>query len=246
MSSVWEEGPPDRSCRFVLLCLADHADDEGRCWPSVATIARKTCMTERGVRKILRRLEDEGYLETAVGSGRHGCSQYTIKTRNAVPPERGSPRNASAPNDAKTRNASAQNPEHGSPEPSRTINIREPSYTTSNEVDGEAVDFTKALFERGVAFLGKHGVPERTARALVGKWRKEAGEAKTFDAFRAASKCGVTDPVSWITATLKETKGGKQSDWLEAFMRGAQRMDSGAGGDPAGALLPPGRPDATD
>jgi hypothetical protein len=54
-----EEKIPGR--RLVLLALADHAHDDGRCaWPSVQTIARKTRMSRRGVQKALRELEKEG------------------------------------------------------------------------------------------------------------------------------------------------------------------------------------------
>jgi uncharacterized protein YdaU (DUF1376 family) len=75
--------------------------------------------------------------------------------------------------------------------------------TSSNEEDGDAVDFAKVLFDRGVAFLGRHAVPERQARALVGKWRKASGDQAVFDAFSACNKAGVTDPVPWIERRLQ-------------------------------------------
>jgi uncharacterized protein YdaU (DUF1376 family) len=62
--------------------------------------------------------------------------------------------------------------------------------------------FTKEVFDRAVAFLGKSGTPERQARSLVGKWRKEFPEKEIFNAFAAAGREGVTDPVPWITARL--------------------------------------------
>ncbi|MEO1538505.1 MAG: YdaU family protein [Pseudomonadota bacterium] len=77
------------------------------------------------------------------------------------------------------------------------------SYTLPNGSDGDAVDFTKEVFDRGVAFLGKYGTPEPKARALIGKWRKQSGDEETFNAFRDANRNGVTEPVAWITARLK-------------------------------------------
>jgi len=132
MAKIWEAGPEKQSDRFVLLALADFANDDGECWPSMQRLASKTCMTERGAQKIVRRLEADGWLTIGTGGGRHGCNQYTInpeprspfqevETPNEVHPERGSPPNV----DAETLNESAENPEHGSPEPSRTI--KEPS-----------------------------------------------------------------------------------------------------------------------
>ena len=86
------------------------------------------------------------------------------------------------------------------------LNHTEPEPDTdpsSNEEDGDAVDFAKVLFDRGVAFLGRHAVPERQARSLVGKWRKASGDQAVFDAFSACNKAGVTDPVSWIERRLQ-------------------------------------------
>ena len=124
MAQVFDAGPTDKSERLVMLALADFCNDEGECWPAVASIARKAAMTERGARKILRRLEESGWLKTDVGNGRGGCSQYRISLPEN--PEPRSPRNPVPPEQERI------NPEHGSlnpeprsPEPSRTI--KEPS-----------------------------------------------------------------------------------------------------------------------
>ena len=63
-------------------------------------------------------------------------------------------------------------------------------------------DFSKQVFDRAVMFLGRHNVPEKQARALVGKWRKSHDDRAIFDAFAACSKAGAVDPVPWITARL--------------------------------------------
>lgn len=49
--------------KFVLMALADAADDEGYCWPSVPTLARKTCMDQRSVQRILKTLKDNNLIE---------------------------------------------------------------------------------------------------------------------------------------------------------------------------------------
>jgi hypothetical protein len=59
----------------VLLVLACYADDDGRCFPSVATIADRIGLTRRMIQLHLRRLEKLGYVATirrtrpAEGSG---------------------------------------------------------------------------------------------------------------------------------------------------------------------------------
>jgi len=52
--------------RFVvLLCLADHADETGVCWPSHARISKKTGLSRRTVGDCLRDLEELGLIERA-------------------------------------------------------------------------------------------------------------------------------------------------------------------------------------
>lgn len=88
-------------------------------------------------------------------------------------------------------------------------------YSEGKPSDGETVSFTKEVFDRGVAFLGRYGIPESKARPLIGKWRKEAGDADTFNALKDASREGVTEPVAWITARLG--RRGGNLDLEQAF-----------------------------
>lgn len=121
MTDVWDNGPGDKSETLILLALADFCNDDGECWPSVATIAAKARMTERGAQKIIARLVEIGWLEIQEGGGRRNCNLYRIKN-----PEPRSPRTTFTPNAiAETPNTVPKNPEPRSPEPLRTI--KEPS-----------------------------------------------------------------------------------------------------------------------
>ena len=48
--------------KLVLLRLADHANADNEAWPSIASIARDTCLSERAVRCHLRKLEEAGII----------------------------------------------------------------------------------------------------------------------------------------------------------------------------------------
>ena len=62
--------------KLVLASLPDQANDEGVCWPSIASLMRRTCLSERAVRNALRALEDQRLLRT---SARDGSSNwYTV------------------------------------------------------------------------------------------------------------------------------------------------------------------------
>lgn len=65
------------SQKAVLISLADQANDEGHCWPSLKTMSERTCLSERAVRNAIRWLEQSGYLKSC---GRSGTSNYYILT----------------------------------------------------------------------------------------------------------------------------------------------------------------------
>lgn len=131
MYHVWEAGPDKQADRFVLLAIADYANDDGKCWPSIAGICRKTCMSERGVQTIIRRLEADGWLSIDTGKGRRNCNVYTVKTPHKMHPAPHAPPHI----DAETPHMDARNPAPYAPEPS--ITIKEPSKDNiSREVFG--------------------------------------------------------------------------------------------------------------
>jgi len=49
--------------KFVLMALADACDDDGYCWPSIPTLAHKTCLDDRSVQRILNKLKVEGLVQ---------------------------------------------------------------------------------------------------------------------------------------------------------------------------------------
>lgn len=48
--------------KLVLLCLADTANDDGECWPSIQTICKKTGLSRRAVINHIETLCKEGFL----------------------------------------------------------------------------------------------------------------------------------------------------------------------------------------
>ena len=70
MSQVWEDARIQSQPELlVLLALADHARDDGVCWPSIRTIAAKARVEERSAQRILRRLIEKGLVELVTKGG---------------------------------------------------------------------------------------------------------------------------------------------------------------------------------
>ena len=162
------------SAEAVLISLADQANDHGVCWPSVGSVATRTCLSERAVRKAIRDLEEMGHVKS---NGRSGTSSYyTITPAPAAAPARDSAPAAPAPTpapDAGEGGTSCRGPRHVVP-PNRkepSVNRQEPTERTrgcppnvSPEVWGDFFDHRKAkrakLTDRAAELITKklHGL----------------------------------------------------------------------------------------
>jgi len=89
MSDVWQVNLPD-SEKLVLLALADSANDEGHCWPSMATLARKCSKGDRTVQGAIKSLVEKGHLTRNEVIGK-GCN-YTVHPRRECAPAEPAPR----------------------------------------------------------------------------------------------------------------------------------------------------------
>ena len=84
----WSRKAPLRGVpKNVLRALADHADTDGRCFPSVRTLARESGWCERVVQSALRELKAGGWIEIKEGkrqgSKRQGSNVYRLKLMGA-------------------------------------------------------------------------------------------------------------------------------------------------------------------
>jgi hypothetical protein len=79
MTYAWKSGPPDLVQRYIYLCIADWANDEGHAYPSLPAIAEKTCASLSTVRRAISAMEETGWLEVDRGVGAGNRSQYYLK-----------------------------------------------------------------------------------------------------------------------------------------------------------------------
>lgn len=78
MSTIWDQSSHEGSTLLLLLALADHASDDGVCWPGIPRLARKARKTERHIKRLLTKLEGSGELYIVRGAGRGNTNMYYI------------------------------------------------------------------------------------------------------------------------------------------------------------------------
>ena len=75
--------------KAVLISLADQANDEGVCWPSVGSIAKRTCLSARSVQEAIAWLQSARALHRAY---RANSSTYYTVTPSRYEPEVAEPK----------------------------------------------------------------------------------------------------------------------------------------------------------
>jgi hypothetical protein len=76
-----------------------------------------------------------------------------------------------------------------------------PIHSEANASVGDAPtsDPVKQVFDLGVALLTEANCEPKNARSLLGKWRKEHGEAKVLQALLDCRAKSISNPVEWLS-----------------------------------------------
>ena len=78
MSNVWQKSQHTGAHLLMMLAIADFADDQGRAYPAVSTLAGKCRVKARAANYTIADLRDSGELEVKVARGPRGANLYRI------------------------------------------------------------------------------------------------------------------------------------------------------------------------
>ena len=78
MTLVWDQSQHKGSELLLLLAIADNANDQGVAYPSVRTLAKKTRLSTRQVKRLIKVVELSGELRVSYETGPRGCNEYSI------------------------------------------------------------------------------------------------------------------------------------------------------------------------
>lgn len=94
ITAIWDEKHLAGSDLLVALALADWADDNGRCYPSIASVASKSRLSRSQAQRVLRRLEEAGHLvvESNASGGAPGTTKrYRLNMKRLTGSARATP-----------------------------------------------------------------------------------------------------------------------------------------------------------
>ena len=203
MAAVFESTTLGPTERLVMLALADHADDAGRCYPAMGRLCQRTGLSDRAIQKNVKALVEAGYLTVAQNAGQGGANVYIVHPT----PEPRSPRNDVHPRTTFTTppNVVRQTPERRSDKPSGTIREEEANASLSSGDDkrDEARE-ALAMFNAMAAECGWPQVrilsPARRS-ALAARLRECGGIAGWDHALakaRASPHCNGQNDRGWV------------------------------------------------
>lgn len=85
MSRIWDSAPVEGTALLMLLAIADHANDDGQCWPRMERLAQKCRVSLRQARRLINQLQEQGHIETRRGGGRGNYNMIQLKEDIGVP-----------------------------------------------------------------------------------------------------------------------------------------------------------------
>lgn len=129
MSACWGLCMPP-TAKSVLISLADNANDEGYCWPSISTISERTCFSERAVQNAIKWLEEASLVKANRDNGRH--TTYVVTPASYSPPQQVHPAYA-----AQVPPQQMRQPPQEIPKPPQQVpsNRNKPSRTVNRTVN---------------------------------------------------------------------------------------------------------------
>lgn len=243
MSQCWPIQGLSATQKSVLISLADNANDEGVCWPSIASIAERTCLSERAVRNSLRALEDLGLLVSHQRMGR--STWYTVvpdgfDPGTSCPPAPDAPRHDVPPTPA----ADAAHPGTTCPPPRHQV-PPEPSRNRKGTINEPSVDAAPRSEARSLSRFGltdlladnPHGVTEQVLSDwLTCRQRMKAPVTRTVWG-RVNTELGlcVDAGICADDALAEAQEAGWRGFKYEWVANRRRNQGSRAGGSPAGA-----------
>jgi len=197
MSQCWPLQGMSATQKAVLISLADNANDEGVCWPSIATISMRTCLSERAVQNAIKWLVEHRILSVQSRSGR--STVYKVTPAEYAPPQEVHPRTRCTPPPQEVHPTPAPDAPH--PRTTCTQNRKEPSKEPQGNRKSARTKKTADRFEE--FWQAYPNTPRRVAKK------------KCRERWRSRKLDQIADQIIGHVLAMKKTQ-----QWLDGFEPG--------------------------
>ncbi|MCM5682915.1 helix-turn-helix domain-containing protein [Schlegelella sp. S2-27] len=222
MTEVWKVQGLSSTQKIVLLSLADNANDQGECYPSVSMLMEKCSLSDRAVQKALAELIEIGHISRSFRNGR--ATIYTVHPRTTFTPERSSPPNVVHPT-PEPDSPPPPNHVHPTPERGSPITVNEPSVEPSKNRK------SAPKREVSVSELVADGLSEQTASELLAHRKRKRADLtpRAWEGIKSeASKAGWSAEQA-VAKLLTRGWTAFEADWLKPQERGSPAEPSKSG-----------------
>ena len=175
---------------------------------SVRYMAEAWQWSKSRVARYLERLRDRGMIQNRDRSGTASGTAITVISVCNYEEYQSAPKGSGTPSELK----SGQKRDRSGTKHNKEIIPSKEGRASA------APDPAKLVFDSGVQILTAAGKSDGQARAIVGGWRKDYGDAQIISAIGACQREGAVNPVAFITAALKPRKPNSNiattEDWV--------------------------------
>jgi hypothetical protein len=196
MARVWADSRHSGTGLLMLLAIADFADDDGRAYPAVTTLAAKCRMKPRNANYVLSALKASGELEIRINEGPKGTNLYRVVLERLglqaiAPLQSSAPLHHSAPTPATHCFKPLQ---RIAAEPS--MNHQEPSSTPTTKLLTCPHHVIVEVYHELLPMLPKvRMMPKTRKKALISFWAWVLTDKRLDGSSRATT---AADALAWV------------------------------------------------
>jgi len=201
--------------KYLLIMLANYANSDGECYPSIERISEDTAMDRKTVMKCFANLIELGLI---VDTGKRVGARKNTKVVRL---------NANHSTSTVFPTDTSQNwySNLTGNQDTTPTELEDPLLSIFDTPEEPPVNNTKAFWDQAVGMLISLGVAKATVNSFVGRCLKMTGqdEERVMDAIQAAVDAEPHDAIPYIVAILgggkKKSKTAKEKEIEDAFAR---------------------------
>lgn len=184
----------------------------GQLTASVRYLAQAWSWKKNVVERFIDRLKTETMIRTEAGTGQLviticNYDKYQIEPGESRTPNRTLDRTETGqqPDSDRTNKNEGNEGKEGNKE---NPVLRTDAAASAPPPSGSLFDLKAEVFRRGKIFLSAAGIAEKQAGALLGKWRRDHGDAAVLDALSRTEREGASEPIAFVEGILRAQSRG--------------------------------------